>query len=189
MPCHAQVLLCVLALGLDRRSRINFLGAAKRVSSRPHFGLVQAPAKAQWLDAAACHPGEKERRRSEAALSDRQCDQSAGRRRLPRGFDLSVIGNRAHFRRNAQAKRGERRWTKMGRLRLRDSSHRRALPECPHQAELPSRLHAGVLLIEPGNLQVFLSLAEATVSGLRREYATASTSKGTLRRRSMGCPP
>ena len=189
MPCHAQVLLCVSVLGLDRRSRINILGAAKRVSSRPYFGVVQAPAKAQWLDAAACHPGEKERRRSEAALSDRQCDQSAGRRRLPRGFDLSVIGNRAHFRRNAQAKRGERRWTKMGRLRLRDSSHRRALPERAHQAELPSRLHAGVLLIEPCNLQVFLPLAEATAPSLRREYSAIGSSKGTLRRRSVGGSP
>ena len=50
------------APGVPDGSWIDTRGAAKGVSSRPHFGVVQAPAKAQWLDAAACHPGEEERR-------------------------------------------------------------------------------------------------------------------------------
>ena len=102
---------------------------------------------------------------------------------------LSVIGNRAHFRGNAQAKRCEYQWAKLGRFRLRNSSHHRALPERAHQIELPSRLHTGVLLKEPGNVQVFLSLAKATASSLRREYSATGSPKGTLRRRSMGGSP
>jgi hypothetical protein len=95
--------------------------------------------------------------------------------------DFQEDSNRTYFRGNAPAKCCEHRWAKLGRLRLRDSSHRRALPERAHQAELPSRLHAGVLLIEPGNLPVLLPLAEATAPGLRREYAATGSSKGALR--------